>query len=175
MKPLKKDADTKIDKKALNDEYRKKCTKAVSVKNCGIYRRTADQINANFRTARDKAFKDNATMRFHPFDGTGYFQFRCNYIGTARDGIAVDDFLTANFEANPRFHIENIDRKKSKTRIRVNAVLTGGATETSKVFHQLDWIYHRTLPPDCQIQNGKILRTRSVISLNMIWFLIRND
>jgi len=175
LKPLKKDADTKIDKKALNDEYRKKCTKAVSVKNCGIYRRTADQINANFRTARDKAFKDNATMRFHPFDGTGYFQFRCNYIGTARDGIAVDDFLTANFEANPRFHIENIDRKKSKTRIRVNAVLTGGATETSKVFHQLDWIYHRPLTPDCQIQNGKILRTRSVISLNMIWFLIRND
>ena len=36
LKPLKKDADTKIDKKALNDEYREKCKQAVSVKNCGI-------------------------------------------------------------------------------------------------------------------------------------------
>ena len=90
LKPLRKDADTKIDKKALNDEYREKCTKAISVKNCGIYSRTADQIYANFRTARDKAFKDNATMRFHPFDGTGYFQFRCTLKGSKTDGISVD-------------------------------------------------------------------------------------
>ena len=161
LKPLKKDADTKIDKKALNDEYRKKCTKAVSVKNCGIYRRTADQIYANFRTARDKAFKDNATMRFHPFDGTGYLQFRCTRKGSNTDGISVDDFMGAKFTEYMRCAVTSVDDSKKKPRIRINAVLTGGATKASKVFHKFDWIYHRPLPPDCQIQNGKILRTRS--------------
>ena len=57
MKPLRKDADTKIDKKALNDEYREKCTKAISVKNCGIYRRTADQIYANLGLPETKLSK----------------------------------------------------------------------------------------------------------------------
>ncbi len=56
LKPLRKEADKALDKKALNDDYRKKCNEAVSVKNCGIYRRTADQIYANFRTARDFVF-----------------------------------------------------------------------------------------------------------------------
>ena len=161
LKPLRKDADTKIDKKALNDEYREKCKQAVSVKKCGIYRRTADQIYANFRTARDKAFKDNATMRFHPFDGTGYFQFRCTRKGSSTDGISVDDLMGSKFTEYMRCAVTSVDDSKKKPRIRINAVLTGGATKASKVFHQFDWIYHRPLPPDCQIQNGKILRTRS--------------
>ena len=99
LKPLRKDADTKIDKKALNDECREKCTKAVSVKNCGICRKTADQIYANLRTARDKAFKDNATMRLHPFDGTDYFQFRCTLKGSKTDGISVDDFWRLDLQS----------------------------------------------------------------------------
>jgi IS605 OrfB family transposase len=161
LKPLRKEADGKVDKKALNDEYRDKCKQAVSVKNCGIYRRTADQIYANFRTARDKAFKENATMRFHPFDGTGYFQFRCTRKGSNTDGITVDEFMEASFTEYMRFAVQQIDTSKRKPRIRVSAVLTGGATKASKVFHEFDWIYHRPLPPDCQIQNGKILRTRT--------------
>ena len=32
LKPLRKGADTKIDKKALNEEYREKCKQAISVK-----------------------------------------------------------------------------------------------------------------------------------------------
>ena len=99
-------------------------------------------------------------MRFHPFDGTGYFQFRCNPNGTAIDGISVDDFMSANFEAYLRFAVRSIDESKEKPRIRVKAVLTGGATKASKVFQEFDWIYHRPLPPDAQIQNGKIIRTR---------------
>ena len=43
----------------------------------------------------------------------------------------------------------------------MKALLTGGKTKTSTIFHEFDWIYHRPLPPDCQIQNGKILRTRA--------------
>jgi len=160
LKPLRKDVDGKIDKKALNEAYRDKCKQAVSVKNCGIYRRTADQIYVNFGTARDKAFKENATMRFHPFDGTGYFQFRCGRRDSNKDGITVDEFTTASFRGFMGFAVQGIDNSKKKPRIRVKAVLTGGAKKANKVFHDFDWIYHRPLPPDCQIQNGKILRTR---------------
>ena len=161
LKPLRKDADKAIDKKALNDDYRKKCNEAVSVKNCGIYRRTADQIYANFRTAREKAFKDNATMRFHRFDGTGYFQFRCTRKGSNTDGITVDEFMQGSFTEYMRCAVTAVDNTKKKPRIRINAVLTGGATKASKVFQEFDWIYHRPLPPEAQIQNGKILRTRA--------------
>lgn len=161
LKPIRKDADKALDKKALNDDYRKKCNEAVSVKNCGIYRRTADQIYANFRTARDKAFKDNATMRFHRFDGTGYFQFRCTRKGSNTDGITVDEFMQGSFTEYMRCAVTAVDNTKKKPRIRINAVLTGGATKASKVHQEFDWIYHRPLPPEAQIQNGKILRTRA--------------
>ena len=161
LKVIRKDADKALDKKALNDDYRKKCNEAVSVKNCGIYRRTADQIYANFRTAREKAFKDNATMRFHRFDGTGYFQFRCTRKGSNTDGITVDEFMQGSFTEYMRCAVTAVDNTKKKPRIRINAVLTGGATKASKVFQEFDWIYHRPLPPEAQIQNGKILRTRA--------------
>ena len=160
LKPLRKEADKEIDKKALNDAYRQKCNDAVSAKVSGIYRRTADQIYANYRTARDKAFKENATLKFHRFDGTGYFQFRCNPKGTSIDGISVDDFMSANFESYIRCAVQSLDNSKKKPRIRIKAVLSGGKTKASKVSQEFDWIYHRPLPPEGQIQNGKILRTR---------------
>lgn len=160
LKPLRQEADKAVDRKALNDEYRKKCNTAVSAKVSGIYRRTADQIYANFRTARDKAFKENATLKFHRFDGTGYFQFRCNPKGTSIDGISVDDFMSANFESYIRCAVQSLDNSKKKPRIRIKAVLSGGKTKASKVSQEFDWIYHRPLPPEGQIQNGKILRTR---------------
>ncbi len=161
LKSIRKDADKAVDKKALNDDYRKRCNEAISVKNCGIYRRTADQIYVNFRTAREKAFKDNATMRFHRFDGTGYFQFRCTRKGSNTDGITVDEFMQGSFTEYMRCSVTNVDDTKKKPRIRINAVLCGGASKASKVFQEFDWIYHRPLPTDCQIQNGKILRTRA--------------
>ena len=163
LKPLRKDADKNIDKKALNDDYRQKCNAAVSVKNSKVYSRTAEQIYANFRTARDKAFKENATMRFHSFDGTGYFQFRCRSKDRSIkvDGITVENFMTANFQEYMRCRVTSVDDTKKKPRLRINAVLSGGVTKASKVFQDFDCIYHRPLPKDCQIQNGKILRTRA--------------
>jgi len=160
LKPLRKEADKSIDKKALNDAYRQKCNDAVSAKVSGVYRRTAEQIYANFKTAKDKASKDNATLQFHRFDGTGYFQFRCNPKGVSTDGISVDAFMSANFDGYMRCAVQSVDNSKKKPRIRINAVLAGGRTKASKVFQEFDWIYHRPLPADAQIQNGKILRTR---------------
>ena len=56
--------------------------------------------------------------------------------------------------------VQSVDNSKKKPRIRINAVLTGGKTKASRVFQEFDWIYHRPLPANAQIQNGKILRTR---------------
>ena len=41
-----------------------------------------------------------------------------------------------------------------------DAVLAGGQSKASKIHQEFDLIYHRPLPIDAQIQNGKILRTR---------------
>ena len=100
-------------------------------------------------------------MRFHRFDGTGYFQFRCTRKGSNTDCMTVDEFMQGNFTEYMRCAVTNVHDKKKKPRIRINAVLTGGASKASKVFQEFDWIYHRPLPPEAQIQNGKILRTRA--------------
>ena len=162
LKPLREKADKDVDKKALNDAYRKKCNTAVSAKVSGVFSQTAGQIHANFKTARDKAFKENATLQFHRFDGTGYFAFRCKVKdkNVKVDGISVKDFMTKSFESYLRCAVQGVDESKKKPRIRINAVLTGGRTKASKVSQEFDCIYHRPLPPESQIQNGKILRTR---------------
>jgi IS605 OrfB family transposase len=163
LKPLRKEADSKIDKKALNDDFRIKCNQAVSVKNSKVYSRTADQVHADFKTARKKSFKENATMRFHPFDGTGYFQFRCKSKDrtVTVDGVSVEDFMSANFVEHRRCAVTKVDNTRKKPKLRINAVLAGGSNQASRIFHEFDCVYHRPLPPECKIQNGKILRTRT--------------
>ena len=161
LKPARKAADGKIDKKELNQTFRDKCNAALSVKTCGIYRDTADQIFADFQTAREKARKENATLRFHRFDGTGFYQFRFSRKGSATDGISVDEFMAAGFGTYVRCAVQSIDESKKKPRLHIKADLAGGAIEASKTYQYFDCIYHRPLPPDCQIQNGKILRTRT--------------
>ena len=51
-------------------------------------------------------------MRFHRFDGAGYFQFRCNNVGSVTDGINGNNLSAANFESDPRLDVENIDYKE---------------------------------------------------------------
>ena len=112
LKPLRKEADKEIDKKQLNDSYRRKVNEAVSVRNSGIYNATAGQVLDNFKTARDRSFKENATLKFHRFDGTGYYHFRCRIRGAKVDGISVEDFMSQNFIANPRCAVQSIDNSK---------------------------------------------------------------
>ena len=100
-------------------------------------------------------------MRCHPFDGTGCLQFKFTLKGSKTDGISLDDFMEARFTEYMRCAVTCVDDSKKKPRIRIHAVLTVGATKSSKVYHQFDCIHHRALPSDCQIQNGKTLRTRS--------------
>ena len=69
--------------------------------------------------------------------------------------------MQGSFTEYMRCAVTAVDNTKKKPRIRINAVLTGGATKASKVHQEFDWIFHRPLPPEAQIQNGKILRTRA--------------
>jgi hypothetical protein len=62
-KPLRKKADAAIDKKLLNAEFRAAVNAAQRKENIGqISPETANQVADYFRTARDKAFKDNADL-----------------------------------------------------------------------------------------------------------------
>jgi len=72
-KPLRKQADEGLDKKALADQFREAVKHNRRVEQSGIASVLADQVVAYFQTAREKAFKDAATLRFHRFDGSGYF------------------------------------------------------------------------------------------------------
>ena len=111
LKPLRKEADKEIDKKQLNDSYRAQVNEAISVRNSGIYNATAGQVLDNFKAARDRSFKENATLKFHRFDGTGYYHFRCRRRGAKVDGINVEDFMSRNFIANPRCAVQSIDNR----------------------------------------------------------------
>lgn len=60
-----------------------------------MYSTIAWGANAYFRTARDTAFKTNSQLRFHRFDGTGFFNFRFRRKGTkVEDGYFEELFLS---------------------------------------------------------------------------------
>ena len=78
--------------------------------------------------------------------------------------------MQGSFTEYIRCAVTNVDDTEKKHHMRINAVLSGGASKASKVFQKFDWIYHRPLPPKAEIQNGKILRILAGASLDMICF-----
>ena len=165
MKIPRAEADKKIDKKAFNDDYKRRFNEMLKVKNNGLMSDTAGKIGENFKDDRNKAFKDNARLRFHRFDGTGFFQFRCRNKNTkdnrvTTDGISVQDFMNANFQKHLSCHVLSVDKSRKVPRLHIRAKLAGGNTKKSKVFCDFHCLYHRPMPEDGQIQNGQILHTR---------------
>ena len=77
-------------------------------------------------------------MRFHRFDGTGYFQFRCTRKGSKTVGITVDEFMQGSFTEYMRCAVTNVDDREKKHHMRIYAVLSGGASKASKVFQKFD-------------------------------------
>ncbi|MBL6777951.1 MAG: hypothetical protein ISQ25_00615, partial [Rhodobacteraceae bacterium] len=69
--------------------------------------------------------------------------------------------FAGNSKEDRRFAILSKDESRKKIRLRLRVIMAGGATKASKVYQEFDWIYHRPIPEDAQIQNGKILRTRA--------------
>jgi transposase len=161
IKPLRKEADKGVDKKALNEQYRNSVNAACSVKNSGLRNQTAGQVKENFRTARKQSMKKpKARLNKHSFDGTGFYQYRFRSKGANVDGLSFGELFQGNKPDGRAFTILSRDDSKNKPRLRLRAKLAGGAKLEGKVFQEFDWIYHRPLPEEAQIQNGQIVRSR---------------
>lgn len=161
LKPIRTEADSRVDKKVLNDAFNKSVNEACQVKNTGgLYNVTAFEVGANFKNARDRSFKTGGKLRFHSFDGTGYFAFRFRRKDANVDGISFAELFEGNKPSAQRFAFTARDDSRKKTRLRLRATLVGGATLSSKILQEFDLIYHRDIPDGGQIQNGKIMRTR---------------
>ena len=164
LKSSGKKADKLIDKVAHNKEFRAKINRATNAKHTdGMYSNTAWEVNAYFKTARDIAFKTNSQLRFHRFDGTGFFNFRFRRKGAKVDGVYFEELFLSNKpknKNNARLLLIERDDTRRKTRILMRATLAGGQKIATQTRHEFDLIYHRPIPEGSQIQNGKIIRSR---------------
>lgn len=161
LKPIRTEADKLVDKKALNSAFNKAVNEASQVKNTnGLYNVTAFEVQTNFKNARDRSFKTGGQLRFHTFDGTGFFAFRFRRKEAKVDGISFTELFVGNKPNAQRFAFTGRDDARKKPRIRLRATLAGGAVKAGKVMHEFDMIYHRPIPENSQIQNGKIMRIR---------------
>jgi transposase len=162
LEPIKIEADKRVDKKALNDAFNSSVNTASQAKNTGgLYSVTAGAVQENFKNARERAFKTRANLRFHGFDGTGFYAFRFRRRGAFVDGISFEELFQGNKPNDQRFtFIGRDDSGPKKPKLRLRATLAGGRTKASKIQQEFDLIYHRPIPEGGQIQNGKIMRTR---------------
>ena len=161
-KPLRKHADESLDKKALADQFREAVKRNRRVEQSGIASVLADQVVAYFQTAREKAFKDAATLRVHWFDGSGYFFYRFSRPGSKTDGVAFHELFSNDPNtADPFVFLSRDDVRPKKPRLRLRVKVAGGKTKASKRYAEFDLILHRPLPKSAQIQNAKLNRVRT--------------
>jgi IS605 OrfB family transposase len=160
-KPKRSAADEKINKVLLREEFNEAIKAAKRIKNSAISSVLADQIGEYFKTARDKAFKDNATLRFHRFDGTGFFFYRFRRAHQHTDGVSFEELFDNNPLTPANFCIQSIDQSRvKKPRLRLRVKVAGGAVKANKIYAVFDLVLHRPLPSSGQIQNAKLTRTR---------------
>ena len=161
LKPIRTEANARVDKKVLNENLRIAMNVACRKENTGgLTATTANQVKVNFQNAREKVLKGRGSLRFHAFDGTGFFAFRFQSQGSSKDGVSLEELFQGNKPNAKPFTFIGRDENQKKIRHRLRAKLAGGATKASKVPQEFDLIYHRSIPEKSQIQNGKIMRTR---------------
>lgn len=162
LKPIRVEADQRVDKKAFNAAFRKAVNEASQAKNtCGLYNVTAFEIQANFKNARERSLKSRGKLNFHSFDGTGFYAFRFRRPSAKVDGLTFEELFQGNKPNEQRFVFIDRDDSSKKSKLRLRATLAGGRNKATKVFQEFDLIYHRPIPEGSQIQNGKIMRTRA--------------
>ena len=161
-KKLRTKADKLIDLKAMRDKRNDAFKEAVRVKNSGLGSQTADEVRRDFDNARDRILKNpgSGRLRFYRFDGTGYWNYRFRERGAKRDGVTWSFLMSGNEALKGPFKFVAQDYSRKKPRLSLRAKLAGGAKNDSRVFQFFDVIYHRPIPEEGTIQNGKILRTR---------------
>lgn len=161
-RPLRQQADRSVDKKALSDQFKAAVNAAQRVDNSGIASTLANRIADYFKTARDKAFKDAATLRFHRFDGTGYFFYRFKRPGAKVDGVSFHELFSDDPGTGLPFVFQSRDDTRSKKpRLRLRVKVAGGNTKANKTYAFFDLVLHRPLPPNAQIQNAQLNRLRT--------------
>lgn len=165
IKPARIRADKLIDKKALNDDFKNRVNAAQRIENTdGLNGACANEVARYFKVARDRAFKDRAKLRFHRFDGTGFWFYRFREAGAHVDGVSFSTLQTGNkTEANDgrAFVLTEKGRRGKRVIYKLRAKLAGGAKMDSKVYGHFDLILHRPIPKDAQIQNAKLVRRRT--------------
>jgi len=150
-----------IDTQNLKETYNNDIRKACQVKQCQIYSQTADEIARDFATARDRVFKTpEAKLQKHRFDGTGYFNFRFRENDAKKDGIRFQNLFAGNKASEKRFEFTGRWPHGRKEKLGLRATLAGGAKKHNKITHDFIVTYHRPIPEDGIIQNGKIVRRR---------------
>ena len=163
LKKERKIANTLIDFEALNKNRRDAFNEAVQSRNSMLGSTTANEVKKNFDDASEKLMKKpgSGRLRFHRFDGTGYWHYRFRSNGSRTDGITFDELFEGKTQSKKSFVFVDRDDSRKKPRLRLRAKLAGGRTAASRTDQEFDLILHRPLPDGAQIQNGKILRTRT--------------
>ena len=157
-------ADGLIDKKALNSGFNGAVKVAQRVKNMdGLSAVIGGEVYRNFKEARSRWFTSpQSKLRFHRFDGTGYFFYRLRdkVAQAVQDGVTFD-FLMRKGEGDRRaFILEPNGSRRGVPRLKLRAKVAGGVKEASKVYATFDVVLHRPIPEGAQINNVKLMRNR---------------
>ena len=162
LKEAREVADKIVDKKALNNEFFSTMNQLARVgNNNGIGSYNADEIKQYFKTSWQQTLKDpKSDLRFHAFDGSGFFHFRFKEPGSTTDGVSFEWFSVRDENDNRPFVILSRDDSRRKPRLKLRVKLAGGARIASRVFANFDLILHRPIPNNAQIQNAKLVRKR---------------
>jgi hypothetical protein len=163
LKPARGEADKLFDKAALNKAFDDKIKTARKGENSELNGDMWNAVSNSFSEARAAWFKNPAKsrLRFHSFDGTGYFHFE-NSIrrkGAQKNGISFDEMFAGHASNRGFLTFLSIDESRRKPTIRISAVVAG-RRGTPYIHHEFTMFYHRPIPKDAQIQSVKILRTR---------------
>ena len=174
IKGPRNEAKKLFDPKALEQDFWNEIKAACLIENSEIDANIANEIQRYFKTARSKALTDGGTLRFHGFDGTGFWHWRLR-LSTKYAGRRV----TANgVKWHELFAIQNGDElstnldtkqfmllgkreigKGKKNAVRARATLSGKGKKALDI--EFDILLHRPIPENAQIQNVKLIRRRT--------------
>lgn len=153
------DAEHKARVKALRQEYAGK----------GLYWGNYNAVVDSYQTARSRAMKEGAQLRFHRFDGSG--RWTCQIQG----GMTVDQ---AFFGSDNRFQIAPVcpgawmhpSRSKRRRLCRTKArIRIGSNEERQPEWLEIPIIMHRPIPEDALIKSVSISAKK--VGNRVKWFL----
>ena len=174
IKRPRNEAKALIDSKGLDADFWNNIKSACHVENSQIDANIANEIQRYFKTARQKAFADRSTLRFHSFDGTGFWHWRlrlsAKHAGrkVTSDGVKWAELFPKSEHNKPTFCLnttrfvilyEREIGKGRKQAVRACATLAGKGKDALRL--EFDILVHRNIPENAQIQNAQLMRTRT--------------